>query len=107
FGGVLLGTGGLVRAYTAAAQAGIQAAERVTVSRCVEVRVVLPYSLYEQAVRIAEDCEANVVQSDFADEVTLVFRMLEKSQEALVVRLTELTRGQANITCIEPFDAVF
>lgn len=107
FGGILLGTGGLVRAYTEAAQAGIRASEIVTVSRCIEVSLSVPYSLYEQAVRIAEECEANVVQSDFADDVTLVFRMLERSQTALTVRLTELTRGQALITSSEPFDAVF
>ena len=37
FGGVLLGTGGLVRAYTQATQAGIEAAELVVVSRCVDI----------------------------------------------------------------------
>ena len=107
FGGILLGTGGLVRAYTAAAQAGIENAKLVVVSRCVEVRAVLPYSLYEQAVRIAETGEAKVMQSDFSDEVRLTFRMLAGTEDPLVEKLSELSRGQAVIEVGEPFDAAF
>lgn len=107
FGGILLGTGGLVRAYTAAAQAGIQAANLVVVSRCVDVAAALPYSLYEQAVRIAEACGAKVVRSDFSDEVRLAFRMLAGTEDPLVEKLSELSRGQAVIAVGEPFDAAF
>ena len=46
FGGVLLGTGGLVRAYTQATQAGIEAAELVVVSRCVDIEVRAAYGKY-------------------------------------------------------------
>ena len=52
FGGVLLGTGGLVRAYTQATQAGIEAAELVVVSRCVDIEVRAAYGKYDQLVRM-------------------------------------------------------
>lgn len=107
FGGILLGTGGLVRAYTASAQAAIGKAAIVTVSRCIDVRVTLPYSLYEQALRLAESCGAKVRHSDFAEEVALVFRMLDKTQGPLEEGLSELSRGQAGVQVTEPFDAVF
>lgn len=107
FGGVLLGTGGLVRAYTAAAQAAVEAASLTTVSRCVEVRTVVPYALYEQAVRVAESCGAKVESSDFSDEVALVFRMLDGSQAPLEEKLSELSRGQAPVAVSDPFDAAF
>ena len=54
FGGILLGTGGLVRAYTDATKAAIEAADVVTVSVCVDIILEVPYSLYEQLCRIAE-----------------------------------------------------
>lgn len=58
FGGVLLGTGGLVRAYTGATQAGIEAATKVVVSSCVDISVRIEYPLYDQMSRIASDCGA-------------------------------------------------
>ena len=49
FGGVLLGTGGLVRAYTTATARALENAEVVTVRSVVELRVTVDYSLYERA----------------------------------------------------------
>lgn len=103
FGGVLLGTGGLVRAYTAATQAAVDAAQVVVVSRCVDVVVEVPYALYEQATRAAESCAARVVGTDFAGEVLLTLRVLDGTQAALVEALTELTSGKAEIMVGEPF----
>lgn len=105
FGGVLLGTGGLVRAYTAATQAAIEAARVVVVSRCVEVVAEIPYALYEQAVRIAEAHEARVMSADFGAEVLLTLRLLDGTQEPLLRALTELMRGQAELLVSAPFDA--
>ena len=45
FGGILLGTGGLVRAYTAAAAGALQTAERVSMRQVVECRLRVPYSI--------------------------------------------------------------
>ncbi len=50
FGGILLGTGGLVRAYTDATKAAIEAADVVTVSVCVDIILEVPYSLYERSL---------------------------------------------------------
>ena len=49
FGGTLLGTGGLVRAYTESASQALAAAKIVTVRSCVRGSVTVDYSLYEQA----------------------------------------------------------
>ena len=54
FGGILLGTGGLVRAYTAAASGALARAEIVTMREVVACRVRLPYSLFEQAQRLIQ-----------------------------------------------------
>ena len=107
FGGILLGTGGLVRAYTQATQAALSAAHVVTISRCVEVMAEVPYALYEQAVRVAASQEARVIGADFGAEVLLTLRMLDGTQEPLLQALTELTRGQGELMVGEPFDAAF
>lgn len=107
FGGVLLGTGGLVRAYTQATQAGIAAAQLVVVSRCVDITIRIAYPKYEQLVRIAADCEAKALDTIYADDVTLKLRMLEGTQDSLLLKLTELERGQEKVEVSKPLEAAF
>lgn len=106
FGGTLLGTGGLVRAYTQAAQAAIEAAQVVEVSRCVDVSVTLPYPLYDLATRIANDCGAKAMDTQFTDQVLLRLRMLEGTQEPLLAKLAEILKGSEGVAVSEPFDAM-
>lgn len=107
FGGVLLGTGGLVRAYTQAAQAGIAAADVVEISQCVDVRVDLTYDYYEQAIRLTEQCGAKVNGSDFTDLVTLDLLVLSGDEETLITALNELTHGKAQIKVGEIYETAF
>ena len=107
FGGVLLGTGGLVRAYTQATQAGIDAAQLVVLSRCVDLRIRIAYPRYEQLMRLAADHGAKVLSSNFADAVTLNLRMLDGTQQPLLDALTALERGQEDVEVSDPVDAAF
>ncbi len=107
FGGILLGTGGLVRAYTDATKAAIDAARIVVVSRCVDIIAEVPYNLYEPACRLADDAGARVQDTDFSDTVLITFRMLDGTQPPFLEKLTELTRGQSEIIATAPFDAAF
>ena len=107
FGGVLLGTGGLVRAYTGATQAGIEAATKVVVSSCVDISVRIEYPLYDQMSRIASDCGAKVLDTQYAEAVTLKLRMLDGTQQPLLDKITELCRGQEKVEISGPIDAMF
>lgn len=107
FGGTLLGTGGLVRAYTQATQAAIAAAEHVTVSECVDITWNVPYPLYDQASRIAADCGAKTLDTQFTDAVTIKLRMLNGRQQGLLPKITELCHGQETVTVSDPLEAVF
>lgn len=107
FGGTLLGTGGLVRAYTQATQAAIFESKRVTVSVCVDITLRIAYPLYDQMVRIAADCSAKTLDTQYADAVTLTLRMLEGTQEPFLAKVTELCHGQEDITISKPLNAVF
>lgn len=107
FGGTLLGTGGLVRAYTQATQAAISESKRITVSVCIDITLRIAYPLYDQMVRIAADCSAKTLDTQYADAVTLTLRMLEGTQEPFLAKVTELCHGQEDITISKPLNAVF
>lgn len=107
FGGTLLGTGGLVRAYTQATQAALEQADLVAISRCVDLTIRLGYPLYDPFVRIAADANAKIIDTCYADDVTLCVRMLDGEQDALLLKLTELCHGQEDVAVSEPIDALF
>ena len=107
FGGTLLGTGGLVRAYTQATQAGIAAADVVTISRCVDISVRMPYSYYDQVTRIALDSGAKTVNTDYTDSVELTVRMLDGTQDSFLHKMRELFHGEESVCVSEAIDAEF
>lgn len=107
FGGTLLGTGGLVRAYTQATQSAIAKSERVTVSVCIDITLRIAYPLYDQMVRIAAECNAKTLDTQYADTVTLTLRMLDGTQESFLTKVAELCHGQEDIDISKPLNAIF
>lgn len=107
FGGTLLGTGGLVRAYTTATADALKAATVVTVRSVVRLSVTVDYSLYERADLLIRAAETRPEPPQFTDKVTLEWIMPEGTQGLLVTQLTELTRGGAAIAVSDPFYAPF
>ena len=107
FGGVLLGTGGLVRAYTAAAAAALDAAEVVTVRSVVRCTATVDYPLYERAGLLIESAGAKAGPPVFTDRVSLCWVMPQGSEAPLIEQLAELTRGGAQVAVSAPFYAPF
>ena len=107
FGGILLGTGGLVRAYTAAASGALARAEIVTMREVVACRVRLPYSLFEQAQRLIQAAGGKCDQPEFDDAVTLCWKMPAGTEGELLGALRELSRGSAQIQVSPPEYAPF
>ncbi len=111
FGGTLLGSGGLVRAYTAAAQEAVASALdgglAVEMTSVVRVHVPVPYASYDQVLDIAERAGAKVAGTDYAEAVTLhlVFRAGEEG--AFLGRLDELMRGKSTAVAEKPAFAEF
>lgn len=107
FGGILLGTGGLVRAYTAAASGALARAEIVTMREVVRCRVRLPYALFEQAQRLIQGAGGKCDQPEFDDAVTLCWKMPAGTEQPLCAALEELSRGSAHTEVSEPEYAPF
>ena len=107
FGGILLGTGGLVRAYTAAASGALQSAELVSMRLVVDCKVRVSYAQFEQGQRIIAAAETRLDEPIFDDAVTLCWRMPAGQEETLRTALNELTRGGAEVEISAPQYAAF
>ena len=107
FGGVLLGTGGLVRAYTTATARALENAEVVTVRSVIELSVTVDYSLYERASLLIQGAGAKLAEPEFTDRVALRWQMPEGTEGPLLEQLRELTRGGPNGSVSKPFYAPF
>ena len=71
FGGVLLGAGGLVRAYSHGAKLAVDAAERMTMSECTELALEFGYDLYGKISYLLPQFHAQTTFSDFGAVVRL------------------------------------
>lgn len=102
FGGTLLGPGGLVRAYTAAAQAAVESARAagllVEMTSVVPVDVSLAYPDYQRVLDLANRGGAHVVGTDFTDSVALHLVFKTGGEETFLALLREFLAGRE---CVE------
>ena len=93
FGGVLLGTGGLLRAYTKSAKDALDAAGIAAVRRWVKLEVGCPYSLLERMKTECLSLDGAVQNVDYGADVLLSLLLPENNAEAFSARVTELSAG--------------
>ena len=101
FGGTLLGTGGLVRAYSAAAVGALEAAEIITYDIYAPINVTLSYSDYQKLTPILSDCGYRITDTEYSDLVTVKGRVKACDSERFVKEITESTSGRAQIEILE------
>ena len=94
FGGVLLGTGGLTRAYGQAASAAIEAAGIVTMEPCRILRAACGYDFYGALQRLAAAHGGAVMDARFADTVTVTLRLHIDAADAFAAQLAEKSNGR-------------
>lgn len=103
FGGTLLGTGGLVRAYTQAAQAGL-ANSKVAVMRYGHaVTVVTDYNGIGRLQYLLGQRGILIEESVYTQQVSIGFKVPYEQKEKLVKEITEATAGKARVEVSEPF----
>lgn len=95
FGGTLLGTGGLARAYSKAAKLALEQAGVARMAQWRSFAVACDYGFFERAKRILEDFEAVTEETDFGADVALKVLVREDKAEAFTGRLTDLSNGKA------------
>ena len=71
FGGVLLGSGGLIRAYSSAASAALAGARLASIVPCQRLGLVMDYAQYEPCRRLIAICDGTAHDENFAENVRL------------------------------------
>lgn len=106
FGGTLLGTGGLVKAYTESTQRVVQAVGR---GRRVPVHVAMlaiPYNLLERLRLVVGRLGGKVLEEDFAADITLTLQFPVETFEAFQSELRELSAGKLQAEVIESKETI-
>lgn len=93
FGGVLLGTGGLVRAYSQSAAAAVSAAGIAEHRLCVYGELRCDYAQYGRVQALLSECECVVDDTQFADAVTVCLHVAAEKCERFCCDLTEISCG--------------
>ena len=93
FGGILLGAGGLVRAYTAAASDALREAGRTMMRPCTLFEATVPYPLWQQTERAIKEL-GQVQESVYAEQVTVTYWVPIKEAQAAMDRVIDLSDGR-------------
>ncbi len=105
FGGTLLGTGGLVKAYTEAALGALKNGEVIKYDIYSVLSVSVNYSDFGKIGQIFSDLEFKTEETSYREDVLVIGRILKNKEEEFVKKLTDLTSARAKIEKIdERFD---
>ena len=97
FGGVLLGTGGLVRAYTQAAAEAVQAAQVKTVCLCSIYDIALDYSDYDKVMYILSQSDGVMTETQYSDKVTIKATIPADIADSVIETIREKTAGKSEM----------
>lgn len=107
FGGILLGTGGLVRAYSTAAKMALEDAGISRMALWKSIELGCTYSQFERIKRLLEEHEAVIENTDFGADIVFSALLREDKVDAFAKALTELTAGSCEyLECGESFRGV-
>lgn len=101
FGGILLGTGGLARAYTKGAQIALQAAGLSRMDRYSIMMICCPYNLHDSVQKLLAEHDASVEDIDYGADVTLTVALQEGGEDELNRELMDATSGAVTAEYIE------
>jgi uncharacterized YigZ family protein len=96
FGGVLLGTGGLVRAYSKGSKVALEASNIVTMELCSKCQIKCSYNQYGKVNTLIMQSGGYVDDSSFADNVIIDFHMPVDLVAQLNKSLADATAGEVN-----------
>ena len=97
FGGVLLGTGGLVRAYSKAVQEGLAGSIVIEKKKGISLKVTTDYTGIGRIQYIAGERQIPILDSEYTDKVVLKLLVPDAETEAVQKAITEGTNGRAGM----------
>lgn len=94
FGGTLLGTGGLVRAYTQAVKEGLAACRMATMRYGVTLCISTDYTDLGKIQHLLGNKGISILSSEYTDKVALTVQLPEEESKGLIKELTEATAAR-------------
>lgn len=101
FGGILLGTGGLVRAYSAAAKLGLEAARIVTMKKCALCEISCSYNQYGKLNTLILGEGGVVDDCDFGDGVKITFHISIELVASIDKEFLDATAGEVKTKILD------
>ena len=98
FGGILLGGGGLVRAYSHTASIALQAAQIITMRECLLLSLTCDYGRYGRVASLVPECGGVTDDTVFEEKVTVKFHLVPDLLGAFRKKLADATNGQVDVT---------
>ena len=98
FGGIMLGAGGLVRAYSTAAKLAVEAAKVKLMKKHNKFTATVDYSSYQKLIDEFEKQKAVIVNTVFEENVIIEYALVAEAEERINNRVKELTNGRADIS---------
>ncbi|HIW73979.1 MAG TPA: IMPACT family protein [Firmicutes bacterium] len=97
FGGILLGAGGLVRAYSHGAKRAVEAGGPVEMRLCDRARIICEYAQYGRVAALVPEAGGTVTSTRYTDRVEVDFLLPRGLREPMQKRLTEQSAGALTI----------
>ena len=98
FGGVLLGAGGLVRAYSSSVSECLDVCKSISMELATEFNVKLDYNVYSKTVGFFNSENVKIIDTDFSNGVSLNLAVKEGYKNTFVSKLIDISIGTAKIT---------
>ncbi len=97
FGGTLLGTGGLVKAYGDSCKAVLEKVRTERLAEKLDLSLIMDYTHLTQAKRIFQELEAVIIEEEYGTAVKLKIRLIKDRQEEIKQKLMDLGQGRITI----------
>lgn len=101
FGGTLLGTGGLVRAYSAAAVGALENAEIITYDIYADIKLVVSYSDYQRITPIISECNFRITDTAYSESVVVNGRISKRDAQNFIDTVNESTSGRVKCEILQ------
>lgn len=97
FGGILLGKGGLTRAYSTGASLAVAAAKVMEMHPAFLTAITCEYSFYDKITHSLQDFNVKITDTDFSDKVKISLAVPVSDYDSLESKLSDLTNGSVII----------
>ncbi|HOF42995.1 MAG TPA: YigZ family protein [Bacilli bacterium] len=98
FGGIMLGAGGLVRAYTKSTTEALAVANIVEINTYQKILITIDYSKVDILINKLND---ETIEREFGKDVKMTYLILENQVEPFINQVRELTNGDLTIELLE------